>query len=129
MIREFFNSLHSSLRFSVPFRDRLFVRSIRYFPTGLHKSFGFTTANDISKLNGLLVLFPSGIFRFSRFSSIELIILYCDFLPLSYESLFPFRDGIGKEVINLFQTSISNKRSFWTDANGRQMMKRVYLNH
>jgi len=38
-------------------------------------------------------------------------------------------DGIGKEItINFMTTTINNKNTFYTDANGLEMQKRV-LNH
>lgn len=37
---------------------------------------------------------------------------------------FVNRDGLGKEVISRFNTELSNGDTFYTDANGRQTMKR-----
>jgi lysosomal alpha-mannosidase len=37
----------------------------------------------------------------------------------------PVKDGIGKEVISRFSTSLESNRTFYTDANGRQIMQRV----
>lgn len=36
----------------------------------------------------------------------------------------PFKDGLGKEIITRFDTDIESKDIFYTDSNGRQMMKR-----
>lgn len=36
-----------------------------------------------------------------------------------------FRDGIGKEVISRFVTPLESNGTFYTDSNGRQMLKRV----
>jgi len=36
----------------------------------------------------------------------------------------PIDDGVGKEVVNLFRTGISNNGTFFTDSNGREFMKR-----
>jgi lysosomal alpha-mannosidase len=37
----------------------------------------------------------------------------------------PYKDEVAKEIISRFDTSIGNQKVFWTDANGRQMMKRT----
>merc|ERR1719266_2193712 len=37
----------------------------------------------------------------------------------------PISDGIGKEIISKYSTDLNTKGTFYTDANGRQMMKRV----
>lgn len=34
-------------------------------------------------------------------------------------------DDQGKEVIMTYSTSVDNEGVFWTDSNGRQMMRRV----
>lgn len=36
----------------------------------------------------------------------------------------PIHDGIGKEVVNRFRTSIQNKGVFFTDSNGREFLRR-----
>lgn len=36
-----------------------------------------------------------------------------------------FRDKVAKEIISRFETQIANQKVFWTDANGRQMLKRT----
>ncbi|XP_077862730.1 LOW QUALITY PROTEIN: lysosomal alpha-mannosidase-like [Saccoglossus kowalevskii] len=36
----------------------------------------------------------------------------------------PFKDGLGKEIISRFDTSLKNDGIFYTDSNGRQIMKR-----
>lgn len=35
------------------------------------------------------------------------------------------RDGIGKEVISKFSTDMETAGTFYTDSNGRQLLKRV----
>ena len=37
----------------------------------------------------------------------------------------PVEDGVGKEIISIFQTAIESHGTFYTDANGREFMKRV----
>nr|AYV89059.1 saliva protein-5 [Tetranychus truncatus] len=37
----------------------------------------------------------------------------------------PVADKVGKEIISLFQTDLKTNKVFYTDSNGRQMMKRV----
>jgi lysosomal alpha-mannosidase len=37
----------------------------------------------------------------------------------------PYEDRIAKEVISRFDTTLKNDKVFWTDANGRQMVKRT----
>ncbi|KAI2808070.1 carbohydrate binding [Blomia tropicalis] len=38
----------------------------------------------------------------------------------------PVKDGIGKEVVLTYETDFKNNKTFYTDANGRQMMKRKW---
>ena len=38
-----------------------------------------------------------------------------------------FRDAVGKEVVSLFKTSLSNKQTFYTDANGREILRRQWV--
>ncbi|XP_033643770.1 lysosomal alpha-mannosidase-like [Asterias rubens] len=40
----------------------------------------------------------------------------------------PYKDGIGREIITRFDTDLKTNSTFYTDANGRQMLKRI-LNH
>ncbi|XP_076458768.1 lysosomal alpha-mannosidase-like [Babylonia areolata] len=40
----------------------------------------------------------------------------------------PIKDGQGKEVVSRFESSLKNKEVFYTDANGREVLKRQ-LNH
>ncbi|RWS08571.1 lysosomal alpha-mannosidase-like protein [Dinothrombium tinctorium] len=37
----------------------------------------------------------------------------------------PFADGIGKEIITHFETDLQTQKVFYTDSNGRQILKRV----
>ena len=37
----------------------------------------------------------------------------------------PIEDGIGKEIILKYDSDIANNGIYWTDANGRQFVKRV----
>ena len=37
----------------------------------------------------------------------------------------PFADGLGKEVISRFDTSLASNSTWWTDANGREMQQRI----
>lgn len=41
--------------------------------------------------------------------------------------VFVWRDGIGKEVISRFVTDLNNDKVFYTDANGREMLQRMYV--
>ncbi|KAK7113102.1 lysosomal alpha-mannosidase-like [Littorina saxatilis] len=36
----------------------------------------------------------------------------------------PITDGQGKEVVSVFKTSLGNKKTFYTDSNGREVLKR-----
>ena len=36
-----------------------------------------------------------------------------------------FRDKIGKEIISRFTTNLRSNKTFYTDANGREVLKRV----
>ncbi|KAL4437798.1 hypothetical protein ABPG77_005710 [Micractinium sp. CCAP 211/92] len=37
----------------------------------------------------------------------------------------PFEDGLGREVVLLYTSDVESGDEFWTDANGREMIKRV----
>ena len=37
----------------------------------------------------------------------------------------PYADGLGKEVISRFDTSLASNATWWTDANGREMQERI----
>lgn len=37
----------------------------------------------------------------------------------------PFDHNIGKDIVSIYKTDLNNNGTFYTDANGRQMMKRV----
>lgn len=37
----------------------------------------------------------------------------------------PIEDGIGKEIVSRFYTDINSAGTFYTDSNGREMLKRV----
>ena len=37
----------------------------------------------------------------------------------------PYADGLGKEVISRFDTSLASNTTWWTDANGREMQERI----
>ena len=48
-----------------------------------------------------------------------------DYIDIDYTvGPIPIDDGIGKEVVNRFRTSIRNNGIFYTDSNGREFMKR-----
>ena len=38
---------------------------------------------------------------------------------------FPFSDGLGKEVVSRFSTDLDTEKTWYIDANGREMQKRV----
>ena len=42
-----------------------------------------------------------------------------------WETFVFARDGIGKEVINQITTSLQTDKTYYTDSNGREMLKRV----
>ena len=49
-----------------------------------------------------------------------------DYVELEYTvGPIPFEDGLGKEIISKFSTSLDTKGVWYTDANGRSMQKRV----
>ena len=37
----------------------------------------------------------------------------------------PYQDGLGKEIISIFKSDLMTDREYYTDANGREMQKRV----
>lgn len=37
----------------------------------------------------------------------------------------PIRDNIGKEIVSRFHTDINSAGTFYTDSNGREMLKRI----
>ncbi len=45
--------------------------------------------------------------------------------PKSYFLCLPFRDGKDKDIISRFDTDLNTNKTFYTDSNGRQMIKRV----
>lgn len=48
-----------------------------------------------------------------------------DFVEFEYTvGPVPFKDGLGKEIISRFTTDIESKGLFYTDSNGRQMLRR-----
>ena len=54
--------------------------------------------------------------------------LYVDSVDVEVEWLvgpIPISDGIGKEIIAQYSTPVQSKGEFYTDSNGRQMLKRV----
>lgn len=56
------------------------------------------------------------------FLQILKIILKVNFLQINE---FFRRDGIGKEVVSKFTTNFKTDGAFYTDSNGRQLLKRV----
>ena len=60
--------------------------------------------------------------------NLKLLLLwsYTALYSYAHSLIFIFSDLHGKEVIFHFETSLENNQTFWTDSNGRQMMKRVY---
>ena len=40
-----------------------------------------------------------------------------------------YRDGLGKEIVSRFSTDFKTNSKFYTDANGRQMLERMYVEH
>ena len=52
-----------------------------------------------------------------------------DFIHFDYRvGPIDIKDGVGKEVISRFTTDLNNNGTFYTDSNGRQLMKRVRNN-
>ncbi len=47
--------------------------------------------------------------------------MYYKYYPL----LLTFRDHLGKEIITRFTTDAMTNKTWYTDANGREMQKRV----
>lgn len=41
----------------------------------------------------------------------------------------PVQDGVGKEVVTEITTNIASNKTFYTDSNGRDFIKRVCKNH
>lgn len=39
--------------------------------------------------------------------------------------VYAYRDGLGKEVVSVFTTNIQSAGVFYTDANGREILKRT----
>jgi lysosomal alpha-mannosidase len=38
----------------------------------------------------------------------------------------PIVNGVGKEIVTRFETNLKNEKVLYTDANGRQMVKRMF---
>jgi lysosomal alpha-mannosidase len=38
----------------------------------------------------------------------------------------PIVNGVGKEIVTRFETDLKNEKVFFTDANGRQIVKRMF---
>ncbi|XP_013097339.2 lysosomal alpha-mannosidase [Stomoxys calcitrans] len=65
--------------------------------------------------------------RFNEWVS-QVIRIYNGINRVEFEWLvgpIPITDGIGKEVITRFTTSINNAGVFYTDSNGREMLRRI----
>ncbi|XP_058821108.1 lysosomal alpha-mannosidase-like isoform X2 [Topomyia yanbarensis] len=58
----------------------------------------------------------------------QVVRIYSDENHVEFEWLvgpIPIEDGVGKEVVSRFYTAAQSNGVFWTDSNGREMMKRV----
>lgn len=44
---------------------------------------------------------------------------------IKYRILFYFRDKIGKEIITRYSSNLKTDNVFYTDSNGREMLKRI----
>lgn len=42
-----------------------------------------------------------------------------------FKNLLYYRDHVGKEIINRFKTQLESDSTFYTDSNGREILKRV----
>ncbi|ETN65165.1 lysosomal alpha-mannosidase [Anopheles darlingi] len=58
----------------------------------------------------------------------QVVRVYADESHVEFEWMvgpIPVADGIGKEIVSRFYTAIQSNGVFWTDSNGRDMIKRV----
>ncbi|XP_052868628.1 lysosomal alpha-mannosidase-like [Anopheles cruzii] len=58
----------------------------------------------------------------------QVVRVYADENHIEFEWMvgpIPVDDGIGKEIVSRFYTATQSNGVFWTDSNGREMMKRV----
>ncbi|XP_058057448.1 lysosomal alpha-mannosidase-like [Anopheles bellator] len=58
----------------------------------------------------------------------QVVRVYADENHIEFEWMvgpIPVEDGIGKEIVSRFYTATQSNGVFWTDSNGREMMKRV----
>ncbi|XP_053677468.1 lysosomal alpha-mannosidase [Anopheles nili] len=58
----------------------------------------------------------------------QVVRIYADENHIEFEWMvgpIPVEDGIGKEIVSRFYTAAQSNGVFWTDANGREMIKRV----
>ncbi|XP_061512042.1 lysosomal alpha-mannosidase [Anopheles gambiae] len=58
----------------------------------------------------------------------QVVRVYADESHVEFEWMvgpIPVEDGVGKEIVSRFYTAAQSSGVFWTDANGREMMRRV----
>uniref|UniRef100_A0A1A9WEQ0 Alpha-mannosidase n=1 Tax=Glossina brevipalpis TaxID=37001 RepID=A0A1A9WEQ0_9MUSC len=110
-------------------------QKFQYYESSDSGAYIFATANSEAQNVGLeevkLTVYEGPLVKeihqcFNNWTS-QVIRLYEGVNRIEFEWLLgpiPIRDGIGKEVITKFKSTIFNQGIFYTDSNGREMIKR-----
>src|SRR6218665_2836408 len=80
---------------------------------------------QISARNYVIVRFRAGLLEFNSFISLHVLLKFVLLSDIAWSLFLLCRGGVGKEVISRFSSNLSNNKTFYTDSNGREILKRV----